>query len=61
MTPGGSVRETMTAALSDLEHRLIYDVAQLKGEPVGRVAVRYGAWFDIETDRLYCHVQDTES
>ena len=53
MTHAGSARETMTGALTDLEHRLIYDIAQRDGQKVGSIAVRYGVEFDETTGRLY--------
>ena len=61
MTHAGSAPGTTTAALTDLEQRLIYDVAQRDGQEVGAVALRYGVRFDDETGRLYRCAQDTES
>ena len=61
MPPGGSARETMTGALTDLEHRLIYDVARLRGQPLGSIAVLYGVEFDETTGRLYRQAQDTKN
>lgn len=48
------------AGLTTLEHRLIYDIAQLKGQPVGRIALLYGVQFDEATGRLYRRAQDNQ-
>lgn len=46
------------ARLTTLEHRLLYDVAQLKGQPLGRIAVLYGVRLDEATGTLYRRAQD---
>lgn len=48
------------AGLTTLEHRLIYDIAQLKGQPVGVIAVLYGVQFDEATGRLYRRDQEDQ-
>lgn len=44
--------------LSPLESRLLRDVAQRAGAPLGHVALAYGLRFDEETDTLYRQAQD---
>src|SRR5690606_15172844 len=51
---------TVSAGLTTLEHRLIYDIAQLKGQPVGVIAVLYGVQFDEATGRLYRRDQEDQ-